>query len=109
MLMQSNTTGDGQVPSNLEQRLTALEGSVADLSEANDRLYRMLKEQGELINEYITRQLVAGGSDRQQDKRLPPEDALFTFVCRRKFNQVEEELGRLRQVLAGLHSASKAG
>lgn len=98
--MESTQARNEKVQPTAEQRLASLETDVAGLNETITRLYRMLKEQGELISEYITKQLVAGGPTGEQ-AGLSPEDALFTFVCRRKFDQVEKELGRLRQLLAG--------
>jgi hypothetical protein len=73
-----------------------------------DRLHQMLREQGDLIREYITKQLVAGGSKSGQQSSISPEDALFTFICRRRFDQVEKELGRLRQLLVGPDAIRKA-
>lgn len=106
--MQDNGAKDERVQPSAEQRLAALEGTVAGLTETIERLYKILREQGDLINEYITKQLVASGSKAEQSGGLSPEDALFTFVCRRKFDQVEKELARLRQLLIGPDSIRRA-
>jgi TolA-binding protein len=108
MLAQSDNAKDGQVQATAEQRLAALEGTVAGLSEAVEKLHKMLKEQAELLNEHATRQLAAGNSTASRVGGLSPEDVLYTFVCRRKFDHLEKELGRLRQLLVGPESIRKA-
>ena len=100
MLTRDSNARNEKVRPTAEQRLAALETSITDVNEAIARLYKMLKEQGELITEYITKQVVASGP-AGEPSGVSPEDALFTFVCRRKFDHVERELGRLRQLLAG--------
>jgi hypothetical protein len=108
MLVNSGKTRDKSAQLTTEQRLAALETNVAGLRETTDRLYKMLKEQGELISEYITKQLVASDSEGRQ-AGVSAEDALFTFVCRRKFDHIEKELGRLRRLLAGSSSVRRVG
>ena len=108
MLAQSGKAKDGSAPPTTEQRLAAVETNVAGLRETTDRLYKMLKEQGELISEYVTKQLV-GSDSRDHRGGVSAEDALFTFVCRRKFDQIEKELGRLRRLLARSDSVRRVG
>lgn len=93
----------------VEQRLARLERNVANLNEAVDQLYRMAREQQRSIGEYVTKKLVAAGNGDGHDAGVSPEDAMFTFVCRRKFDAVEKELARLRQVVAGSDSVRRAG
>ncbi len=106
--MQDNDAKDERIQPSAEQRLAALEGTVAGLTETMERLQKMLREQGDLINEYITKQLVASGSKAGQSGDLSPEDALFTFVCRRKFDHLERELDRLRRLLVGPDTIRRA-
>jgi hypothetical protein len=108
MLTQSNNAKDDQVQAAAEQRLAALEGLVAGLSETVEKLHKALREQSELINEYVSKQLVAGAVTANHVGGLSPEDVLYTFVCRRKFDHVEKELARLRQMLIGPESIRKA-
>ncbi len=109
MLTQSNNAKkDDQVQATAEQRLTALEGTVAGLSEKIDTLHKMLKEQTDLVNEYVSKQAAAGNATANRVGGLSPEDVLYTFVCRRKFDHLEKELGRLRQLLVGPESIRKA-
>jgi hypothetical protein len=108
MLTPSNSAKDDQVQATPEQRLAALEGIVAGLSEAVDKLHQALKEQSELVNEYVGKQLAAGNAPASRVGGLSPEDVLYTFVCRRKFDHVEKELARLRQLLVGPESIRKA-
>ena len=88
----------------LERRLETIERNVTHLNATVDQLHRMLQEQRGQISEYVTRQLVAAG----QEGGVSAEDALFTFVCRRKFDEIERELARLRRVLAS-RPARRAG
>jgi hypothetical protein len=108
MLTPSNSAKDDRVQATPEQRLAALEGIVAGLSEAVDRLHNALKEQSELLNEYGSKQPAVGHAPAGRVGGLSPEDVLYTFVCRRKFDHVEKELARLRQLLVGPESIRKA-
>jgi hypothetical protein len=100
MRTEGNRAPGQRTRATAEQRLDTIERNVSCLNDAVDQLYRMVREQGRLITEYVTRQMVAAGSDGGQNGGVSPEDALFTFVCRRKFDEVEKELARLRQMLA---------
>jgi hypothetical protein len=108
MLTQGNNAKDDQVQATAEQRLAALEGIVAGLSETVDKLHQALKEQSELLNEYGSKQLAAGNPPANRVGGLSPEDVLYTFVCRRKFDHLEKELTRMRQLLIGPESIRKA-
>jgi hypothetical protein len=108
MLTQSNNAKDDQIQATAEQRLAALEGIVAGLSKTVDKLHKALQEHSELINEHVTKQLAAGNASANRVGGLSPEDVLYTFVCRRKFDHVEKELTRLRQLLVGPESIRKA-
>lgn len=92
-----------------QQRLSALERDVAAMRESMDKLAKMFRERGELITEYITGQMVAAGSEGERSGAVRPEDALFTFVCRRKFDEVEEELKRLRASMVRSGSLENTG
>jgi hypothetical protein len=92
-----------------EQRLASVERDIANLAGAVDRLYEMIREQGQLIGEYVTKQLVAAGQGEGDTGEVSPEDALFTFVCRRKFDTLEKELARLREILTASGPIRRAG
>ncbi len=108
MLTQSNHVKDEQVQPTTEQRLVALEASVASLGATVDKLHKMVREQGDLIREYTTTQLAAGSSKSSPSSSISPEDAIFTFVCRRRFDHVEKEVSRLKQLLIGPDAIRKA-
>jgi multidrug resistance efflux pump len=109
MIMHGNKTRHRRIHLTTEQRLSALECAMADLGGRVERLDRKLKEQDELIAEHITKQMVAATSDGARRGAIRPEDALYTFVCRQKFDHVEKELARLRRSLAKSRSLHKAG
>jgi hypothetical protein len=109
MLTQSDhVKKDEKVQPTTEQRLATLEANMASLGETIDRLRTAVREQGDLIREHITKQLVANGAKGVADSSISPEDALFTFVCRRKFDHVEKELSKLKQLLVGPDALRKA-
>ena len=109
MLNTHGSTKQQRTRATTEQRLDAIEQNVAHLNDAVDRLYHKVREQRQLISEYVTKQLVAAGDGDGRNGGVSAEDALFTFVCRRKFDEVEKELARLRQRLAGSDSIRRAG
>jgi hypothetical protein len=85
-----------------------LEANMVSLSETIDRLRAAVREQSDLIREHVSKQLVAGGAKNAVSSSISPEDALFTFVCRRKFDHVEKELSKLKQLLIGPDAIRKA-
>ncbi len=109
MLTQSDhVKKDEKVHLTPEQRLATLEANMVSLGETIDRLRTAVREQSELIREHITKQLVASGTKVAAENSISPEDALFTFVCRRKFDHVEKELNKLKQLLIGPDAIRKA-
>ena len=81
----------------VEQRLQVIKREVAVLQETTKLLHRMLKDQSELITEYITKQVISAGDSRANEARTRPEDALYAFVCRKRFDRIEKELGKMRR------------
>ena len=81
-----------------EQRLREVERDNAVLHGTIEMLHKLLKEQGKLISEYIT--LKMGAAEDNGNGR--PEEQLYTFVCRRRFDQVEKDIKRVLESIENL-------
>ena len=93
----------------LEQRLAALERESVVLEGKITLLHKLLKEQRELINDYITQSFSSSKEKKGQSGNLRPEDALFTFVCKRKFDRLEKNIERIRKRITNPGVGLKAG
>ena len=80
----------------LQQRIAALERENIILHDTIKTLHKMLKEHRELINEYIT-QRVSSDENKLQNETRRPEDVLYTFVCKQRFDHLEKRMERIRK------------
>jgi hypothetical protein len=94
----------------IEQRLQALERDVVVLQDTIKLLHKLLKDQGELIHDYIT-QKVAQADDNGENNsgNGRPEDALYTFVCKQRFDKIDKDIKKLRQLIQARDVGLKAG
>lgn len=94
----------------MQQRILALEREVSVLHDTMKLLHGMLKEQRELINDFIVQKVVQssrgqglyGGGGR-------PEKKMFTFVCRQKFEKIEQDVMKNRKLIENLRFGLRAG
>jgi hypothetical protein len=94
----------------IEQRLESLERDVVVLQDTIKLLHKLLKQQRELINDYITRKVTStAGSDQHSGENVRPEDALYTFVCRRRFDNIESQIEKIRKIVEHSKLGLKAG
>lgn len=93
----------------MEQRIAALERDNVVLHDTIDLLHRLLKEHRQLINEYITQQMTAAERSVDETGDVRPEDALYTFVCRQRFDRMSKEVESLRKLIEHPRFGSKAG
>ena len=93
----------------MEQRIAAIERDNVVLHDTIDLLHRLLKEHRQLINDYITQQVVASEKRESEAPGVRPEDALYTFVCRQRFDRLSKEVESLRKLIANPRFGSKAG
>jgi len=93
----------------MEQRIAALERDNVVLHDTVDLLHRLLKEHKRLINDYITQQMTAAEKGGAATPDVRPEDALYTFVCRQRFDRIHKEVESLRKLIANPRFGSKAG
>ncbi|UCF00031.1 MAG: hypothetical protein JSV82_02915 [Planctomycetota bacterium] len=94
----------------IEQRLQSLERDAVVLHDTIKVLHKLLKDQGDLINEYITHKLASVGSDDGHNtKNTRPEQALYTFVCRRRFDKIDKDIKKTLKLIENLRFGLKAG
>ena len=74
-----------------EHRLVALERETVVLRDKVDMLHAMLKQQRQLINEYITRQIVM--PEEAASRSVDP--ARNCEACRRRFERLERQVDQL--------------
>lgn len=60
----------------IAQRLAALERDNVVLHDTVKLLHKLLREQRQLINDYITQKVLSADDSEGQEKSLRPEDAL---------------------------------
>ncbi len=93
----------------IEQRLAALERENVVLQDRVTMLHKLLKEQRQLINDYITQRVTSANKTEGQSGNLRPEDALYTFVCKQKFDRLEKNIERISKSVADSRFGLKAG
>ena len=94
----------------IEQRLESLERDVVVLQDTMKLLHKLLKQQRELINDYITKKVTSAKfSDKESEGNARPEDALYIFTCRQRFDRIEKEIEKVRKMIEGSKVGLKAG
>lgn len=78
-----------------EQRLLALERENVVLHNTTQLLHRMLKEQRQLINDYIIQSLTSTETNSEQDESTRLEGTIYTFNCKQRFDRLEKSLEKL--------------
>jgi len=81
----------------MEQRISVLERENIILQDSIKVLHKMLKEQRQMINDYITHRVVSS-SREGRGSNMQPDDAVFIFVCRRRFELLEKRLDKLHKL-----------
>jgi hypothetical protein len=96
-----------------EQRLQALERDTVVLHDMIKMLHRLLKDQSQLINDYIVQRLAnaseAGDADGGNGSASRPEQELYTFVCQQRFDKLERDVKKTLQLVENLNFRVKAG
>ena len=94
----------------VEQRMRALERDVVVLQDTIKLLHKLLKDQGELIHDYITQGVAQANENGESNAgNSRPEDALYTFVCKQRFDRIDKDIKKLRQLIEGHEFGLKAG
>lgn len=94
------------------QRLQALERDTVVLHDTMKLLHKLLKEQGELISDYIVRRVAsANPGDDGNGENVRPEEELYTFVCKQRFDRIEKDvkktLGLVENLKFGLQACQR--
>jgi len=90
-----------------EQRIEALERDNVVLHDTIKLLHKLLKEQKQLINDYITQKVSSAANQQNGGKR--PEDILYTFVCKQRFDRLEKKIEKMRKTTSDRRFGLKAG
>lgn len=94
----------------MKQRLEALERDVVVLQDTLKLLHKLLKQQRELINEYITEKVTSVVAGHEENgKKVRPEDAVYTFRCKQRFDRIEKEIQRIRKMIEDPKFGLRAG
>ena len=91
-----------------QQRLLELERKVTTLEDKLQILHEMLKKQNQLITDYLTLNTVVENSD-SQNANTRKEDAVYTFICRKRFDQIQRDIQNLKQMINKLDLKNRAG
>jgi len=92
-----------------EQRLAALERDNVVLHDTIKLLHKLLKEQRQLINEYIAQKMMSSNKSGGQKGNVCPTDALYTFKCKRRFEGIEKNIEKMRKLMEEPKRGLKAG
>lgn len=92
------------------QRLEALERDSVVLHDTVKLLHKMLKDQGQLIHEYIVQRVgSANANDKRDGGDTRPEDALYTFVCKRRLDRIDRQIQKMHRLVEDLKAALDLG
>ncbi|UCD50952.1 MAG: hypothetical protein JSW27_25940 [Phycisphaerales bacterium] len=89
-----------------QQRLAALERENVVLRDKLKMLHGMLKQQRQLIAEYITQQVLLADGDGAAASQAESAETVGHFLCQRRFEQLEERLDQFG-VFVGESSARR--
>jgi len=94
----------------IEQRLESLERDVVVLQDTMKLLHKLLKQQRELISDYITQKVTSANTKIEgSGANSRPEDALYIFTCRQRFDRIEKEIEKIRKKIESSKISLKAG
>jgi len=92
-----------------EQRLVALERDNVVLYDTIKLLHKLLREQRQLINEYITQKMMSSNESGGQKGNVGPEVVLYTFKCKRRFERIEKRIEKMSKSMEEPKRGLKAG
>jgi len=93
----------------VEQRLLELERDGTVCCDTVKLFHKLLKEQKQLINDYILIKARYGDLEsRDSEKKNRPEEEIYTFICAKRFDQIEREIKRIIKTLEYLKSELEA-
>lgn len=94
----------------MEQRVASMEREIVVLRDTIKLLHKMLKEQRQLINDYIIQKVSASnGNNGHNGEDGRPEDAIYTFICRRRMDKLGKDIEKMRKLVDNIRFGVKAG
>ncbi len=87
----------------------ALERDNVVLGDTIKLLHRLLREHRQLINDYITQKVTTADGSEGQNGDVRPEEALYAFVCKQRFDRINKEVRALRKLIDNSRLGLKAG
>ena len=79
-----------------EQRIAALERDNVVLHDTIKILHKLLKDQQQLIHEYITQKMLSFDKNDVQKGKVCPGNAQYTFKCKRRIEMLEKNIEKMR-------------
>ncbi|HUW18341.1 MAG TPA: hypothetical protein VMW16_03485 [Sedimentisphaerales bacterium] len=92
----------------IDQRVRALERETVILQGTIRLLHKLLKEQGQLISEYIVQRVTEAENADEIDGSTRPEQELYTFVCKQRFDKIEKDVKKTLELIENLRFRLKA-
>ena len=92
-----------------QQRLAALERDNVVLHDTVKLLHRLLKEQRQLIKDYITQEVMSASTNDGRKQNKGPENALYTFFCKKRFEVLERNMEKMHKSGKDTRCGLKAG
>ena len=91
-----------------EQRIAALERDNVVLHDTIRLLHKLLKEQRQLISEYITQKMMSSNGSGGQKGKVCTTDAQYTFKCKRRFELIEKHIEKMHKLIQNPKHGLKA-
>lgn len=91
----------------MKQRVASMEREIIVLKDTIKLLHKMLKEQRQLINDYITQKVASGNGHNGGDGR--PEDAIYTFICKKRMDKLGKDIEKMRKLVDNMSFGVCAG
>jgi len=93
-----------------QQRIHSLERDVEVLQGTMKMLHKLLRQQREMIHEYITVKVRNPANEvKGRNGTVHPVDAVYTFVCKKRFDKLEKDLRKVLKSTEGPPLAEKVG
>ncbi len=108
ILIEAQSKAGNIMQLTVEQRLQTLERENVVLHDTIKMLHKLLKDQKELISDYILRR-VTSLTDKPKGGDARPEDAVYTFVCRKRFDKIEKDIKRILKLIESSRFGLRVG
>ncbi len=90
----------GNMRFTIDQRLAELERENVVLHDTTKLRHRMLRDQQQMIKDYIRQMLVTTDKDETQTGRVRADKAQYAFTCEQRFDRLEKTIEKLHRQAA---------